>query len=568
MEPFIQLSLIIVIAAAIAGLMSLLKQPLIIGYILTGLFIGPLFLGFIHAGHSETFSIFSELGVASLLFIVGLHLSPTEVREFGKSAFLIGLLQVFLTFVFGFVISFSFGYPVLSSLYVGIALAFSSTIVVLKFLSDKKDLETLYGRISIGILLLQDIVAALVLIAASAFSPGESGFELFLLLIIKGLALTLILSLINYYILPNLSSFFAKSQEFLFLFSIAWGFGLASVFSTLGFSIEIGALVAGITLSMTPYSEEISSKLRPLRDFFIVMFFILLGARISFESISQVLMPAAVLSAFVLLGKPLIIQIMAGLFKYKKKVGFYTALCLSQISEFSLILAILGLSVGHIGQEVFALITITGIVTIGISSYFIKYTENLYPMFSSKLNFFERKNAFEEIQTLGGYEVILFGCNRVGYDFIEAFKDLGASFLAVDFDPEIVSQLMKEGVNVKYGDADDGEFLDDIKIEEAKIVISTIPDYETNLFLLSEVNQKDSAVVTILNSRDLDQAIDLYEKGADYVIVPHFIGGHVVSQLVREAVFGDKDLEPERVKHLAYLKTRKALGHARLASPF
>jgi hypothetical protein len=298
------------------------------------------------------------------------------------------------------------------------------------------------------------------------------------------------------------------------------------------------------------------------------MFFILLGARVTFESVAHVLLPTLVFSGLALLAKPLIIQSLLGLFRYKRKVGFYSALSLSQISEFSLILAILGLSAGHINKEVFSLITLTGIVTIAISSYLIKYTDFLYPLLSEKLKIFERKSTFEEIQTLGGYDVILFGCNRVGYDFIEAFKELNTKFLAVDFDPEIVAQLLDEGVNVKYGDAEDGEFLDDIQIAEAKIVISTIPDFETNTFLLSKVNQVDSEVVTILNSNELDQAIDLYEKGADYVIVPHFIGGQVVSNLAREAVFGNQDLESERVKHLNYLKTRKALGHAKHASRF
>lgn len=568
MDLFTQLSIIIVISAAIAGMMRLLKQPLIIGYILVGLLIGPMFLGFVQLENSETLAVFSELGVSILLFIVGMHLSPTEVRDFGKSAFIVGFFQVVLTTLLGFATTLLFGYPLPAALYIGIALSFSSTIVVLKFISDKKELDSLYGRVTIGILLLQDIVAALVLIAAAAFSPGESGVNLFLSLMIKGLALTLVLSLISYYLLPSLSSFFAKSQEFLFLFALAWGFGLASLFKSLGFSIEIGALVAGISLSMSPYAEEISSKLKPLRDFFILMFFILLGARVDFLNLSHVLLPTIVLSALALLIKPLIIQILMGIFKYAKKTGFYTAASLSQISEFSLILAILGLSSGQISQEVFSIITLTGIITIAVSAYIIKYTDRLYFLLSPSLKIFERPNAFEQIETLGGYEIVLFGCNRMGYDFIESFKEHGSSFLAVDFDPEIVSNLMEEGINVKYGDADDGEFLEDIKIGETKIVISTIPDYETNLFLLEKAKKDNPEVMTVLSSRDLDQAIKLYEEGADYVIVPHFIGGQIVSNLAKEAVLGHKSFEDERNRHLTYLKTRKALGHASQANSY
>lgn len=561
MDLFTQLSLIIIMAAAIAGVMKLLKQPLVIGYIITGLIIGPLVIGLVDAQHPETIGIFSELGIASLLFIVGLHFSPHELKDLGKSAFLIGLVQVILTVVLGFGVALAFGFSYLPAFYLGLALCFSSTIVVLKFLSDRHDLDSLYGRISVGILLFQDIVATLVLVAAAAFSQEGSGINIFLLLIIKGLIVTLVLSLISYYVLPKLSTFFARSQEYLFLFAVAWGFGLSALFSYLGFSIEIGALVAGVVLSVSPYSEEISSKLRPLRDFFVVMFFILLGARISLENSSGVLVPALVFSGLALLAKPFIIMVLMGLFKYKKKPGFFASISLSQISEFSLILALLGLGVGHIQEDVFSLITLTGIISIAVSTYLMNYSHPLYAKLSGVLGAFERKNTFEEIQTLGSYDVILFGCNRTGYDFIEAFKDLETGFLAVDFDPDIVTELLEEGINVKYGDADDGEFLEDIRISEAKVIVSTIPDYETSMQILSKANPKDNEVSIILTSHNIDDALVLYEHGADYVIVPHFIGGQVVSRLAKEAVFGDRDLRSERERHYKYLKQREKLGH-------
>jgi voltage-gated potassium channel Kch len=156
----------------------------------------------------------------------------------------------------------------------------------------------------------------------------------------------------------------------------------------------------------------------------------------------------------------------------------------------------------------------------------------------------------------------------MGYDFVESFKEHGSRFLAVDFDPEIVARLLDDGINVKYGDADDGEFLDEIEIDQAKIVISTIPDYETNIFLLEKTHQSENQIITVLSSRDLDEAIKLYENGADYVIVPHFIGGQIVSNLAREAVLGNKSFDEERSKHLTYLKTRKALGHTSPTSSY
>jgi len=565
MDLFTQISIIIVIAAVVSGVMRLWKQPLVIGYIITGLLVGPIFLGIVDAKHPEGIAIFSELGVASLLFIEGLHLGPQKLRELGKTAFIIGLVQVALTFLLGLLVGQLFGFSTITAAYLGAALAFSSTIIVIKHLSDEKDLDKLHGRMSAGILLLQDILATLVLIAAAAFSQEGSGINIFLLLIIRGLFVTLVLSLLSYYILPKLSAFFAKSQEYLFLFSIAWGFGLATLFHFLNFSIEIGALVAGVVLSITPYSEEISSKLKPLRDFFIVMFFILLGARVSLENVSMVIVPALAFSALALLGKPLILMCLMGLFKYKKKTAFLTSINLGQISEFSLILALLGLRIGHISEEVFSVIALMGIISIALSTYFMNYAQELYLKLFKFLSLFERKGVFNKIQTLDSYDVILFGCNRTGYDFIEAFKNLKAKFLAVDFDPDIVAELTAKGVNVKYGDADDVEFLDDIQVSKAKVIVSTIPDSETNLCILSKANPADNEVSIIATSQDIDHAIDLYEHGADYVIVPHFIGGLVVSRLAKEAVFAQRDLKAEKMEHYEYLKKRRELGHA---SPF
>ena len=293
MSLFFELSIIIVVAAALSGLMRLLKQPIIIGYILTGLLLGPQFLNLIRS--TETVSIFSEMGIAILLFIVGLHLSPREIKDVGGKAFITGSIQVLLTAFFGFLISRYFGFPYIESIYLGAAFSFSSTIIVLKLLSDKRDLEKLYGRITVGVSLFQDIIAAFALIFASSFSNGGAQLPNFILLVIKGLLLTLIISLVSVYVLPTLSTFFARSQEYLFLFSLAWGFGLGALFGFLKFSVEIGALVAGVSLSMSPYSQEISSKLKPLRDFFVVIFFILLGSKISFVDFNHLLVPFVVM---------------------------------------------------------------------------------------------------------------------------------------------------------------------------------------------------------------------------------------------------------------------------------
>jgi len=560
MNLFTELSVIIVVAAALAGVMRVLKQPIVIGYVLTGILLGPHVFGVLRS--DEAMSVFSQMGIAILLFIVGLHLNPKELKSFGTTSFLIGFLQVLFTAFFGFLLARLLNFSELDSLYIGIALSFSSTIVVLKFLSDKKDLEKLYGRLTIGILLLQDILAAVVLIAVSGIAGGNEGVSSFLLLIVKGLAVILVISLVSYYVMPALGTFFARSQEYLFLFSLAWGFGLATLFGALGFSIEIGALVAGVSLSILPYSSEISSRLKPLRDFFIVMFFISLGYSISFDTLSGMFVPLSILAAFVLVGKPLILGILVEILGYSKKTAFLTGASLAQISEFSMIFVLLGLKVGHVSEEVVSVITILGFFSIAMSSYSIVYSEKIYPLFIPFLKIFENRAPAAESDSARVYDTVLFGCNRAGYDFVKIFKEFGTQFLAIDFDPDIIKELTEKGINCIYGDAEDSEFLEEISIGRAKIVISTIPEFETNNFLVNKVRSENKDSLVLLLSYNIDDAIRLYECGATYVILPHFVGGEFAVKVISEAGFDVEKLNSKREEHVAYLKERKALGHA------
>lgn len=559
MDIFIELSIVLVIATVFAGLMRLLKQPLIIGYVLTGLLLGPYFLN-VSISH-ELMDGFSEMGIAILLFVVGLHLSPKKVKGFGKSVFLVGLGQVIITFLSGFVLAKLLNFSLVPALYIAIALTFSSTIIVLKLLSDKKELEKLHGRISIGVLLFQDLIAAVALIIVSTSSNGSGIVSQTLFILLKGGLLTGLLVLVGLYVLPRLSSFFAGSQEFLFVFSLGWGFGLASLFNYLGLSIEIGALVAGVTLSITPYNHEISAKLKPLRDFFILTFFMLLGFRVSIGSVNEVIIPLVVFVTFVFVAKPIIIMSLTWWMGYNKRTSFLSGSTLAQISEFSLILILLGASVGHVDERVLSVMTLVGIITIAGSSYIVTYSESVYPKVSKFLGFFESKKPSEELDILANYEVVLFGCNRVGYDFVEAFKHLGQGFLAVDFDPDIVHALRNSGINVRYGDAEDGEFISDLNLDQSRMIISTIPDFDTNLFLLNTTKKAADHLIVIVISYSIDEALKLYNASADYVILPHFIGGRLIADWVSKAGFDAQAFEVRKDAHMPYLRRRKALGH-------
>jgi Kef-type K+ transport system membrane component KefB len=422
MEIFIEISIILAITLLISGIIKALKQPPIIGYILAGIIVSPYFLNL--AKSLETIEVFSQIGITMLLFIVGLSLSPKVIKEVGKASLITGIGQIIFTSVIGYFISKLLGFSNITSFYIAIALTFSSTIIIMKLLSDKKDLEKLYGKISIGFLLVQDIFVIVLLMIISSFSGQLSLAQISLSGILIGFIIVGSFILISLHMLPSLSKFFAKSQEFLFLFSIGWGMGLAALFDYIGLSMEIGALIAGISLSVSPFQHEISSKMKPIRDFFIILFFISLGSQMTFGNINQLIIPAIILSLFILIGNPLIVMTLMGIMGYKKRTGFEAGFTVAQISEFSLILIALGVSVGHLSSDILSLVTVIGLITISGSTYLILYSSKLYKYLSKYISIFEKKRTKEGSQKEKKYEMVLFGYNRIGGDLLKSFKKM------------------------------------------------------------------------------------------------------------------------------------------------
>jgi len=555
---FLQISIALILVLGVSFIMRLLKQPLIIGYILSGILIGPFLFNLLP--HTETLQTFSQFGIAFLLFIVGIHLNPKTIKEVGKISLITGIGQVIFTSLIGYFIGILLGFSKITSLYIAIALTFSSTIIIMKLLSDKDALDKLFGKISIGFLLVQDLIAILILIIVSSFSNGGNTTSLIFSTFFKGIVVFAVLFPISYFVLPKLSSFFAKSQEFLFVFAISWGLGLSALFLFSGFSIEVGALIAGIMLSMSPYSYEIGSKLKPLRDFFIISFFILLGAQMVFADITSLWLPAIIFSLFILIGNPLIVMILMGIFGYSKNTGFMAGLTVAQISEFSLILIALGVQVGHITSEILSFVTIVGLITIAGSTYMIMYSDKIYSLLSKYLSIFERKNIKKEIKKKCDYEYILFGENRIGFSIMKSFINLKKKYLIVDFNPERVKKLNARGIKCIYGDVSDVDFVDDLRVDKAKIIVSTIPEIENNFILLEKIRKKNRDAIIILTARQISDVYNLYQAGANYVILPHFLGGEYTAKLIEKAKENKKEYEKEKDKQLKELKERTKEG--------
>jgi len=526
-DVFTEMSVLLLVAAIIGAIGVRLRQPLIVAFIAVGILVGPSILGWVSA--DDQIDLLAKLGIALLLFVVGLKLDLRIIRTMGWVALATGLGQVFFTSIIGYFIAVSLGMSPVTALYVAVALTFSSTIIIVKLLSDKHEVDALHGRIAIGFLIVQDIIVVLVMIGLT--SLGESGDtssmgrEAIEVLFKGGLFIAAIGLLMRYVLTPLLHQL-ARSPELLVLFAIAWAVALGAMGAHLGFSKEVGAFLAGVSLASTPYREAIGARLVSLRDFLLLFFFIDLGAGLELASLGAQIVPAIALSLFVLIGNPLIVLIILGVMGYRKRTGFLAGLTVAQISEFSLILGALGLSLGHIDAATMGLITLVGMITISASTYMILYSHFLYEWLSPWLVIFERKHAHredtqEQDTEQSGYDVVLFGLGRFGSGIARELRQRGHQVLGVDFDPDLVRRHKGQGYTVHYGDAEDPEFLATLPLEQVRWVLSSVREIPVNLALLNGLHYygyKGRVAVTAHTSTDIEQ---LKLAGADRVLVPY-----------------------------------------------
>lgn len=518
---------VLLLAAAIVGAFCIkLKQPLILGYILIGILVGPSMLGWVTS--RDQIDLLARMGIAILLFVVGLKLDVHLIRTLGPVALATGLGQVFFTSAIGFFLSLALGMEEVEAIYVAVALTFSSTIIIVKLLSDKRELDTLHGRIAVGFLIVQDIVVILVMIGLSAYGQAGLSDQLtrtLVLLLLKGVAFLAATGGLMRFILPWLLHHLARSLELLMLFSIAWAVSFALLSESIGFSKEVGAFLAGISLGSTRYREAIGARLVSLRDFLLLFFFIDLGAQLDVSLLGAQLFSAVVLSLFVLIGNPLIVLIIMGVMGYRRRTGFLAGLTVAQISEFSLILGALGVSIGHIAKETLGLITLVGLITIGLSTYLILYSHFFYERLAGWLSIFERSVPYREKREEGervspSVDVILFGLGRYGSNLAQHLHQRGLRVLGVDIDSKTVAEWNRKGLQAIYGDAEDPDFPGTLPLSEARWIVSTLPRREVNLALLDALHHHGftgQKTVTAHNTRDAEM---LKESGADLVLFP------------------------------------------------
>lgn len=522
-NSFYEFAAILGIAALVALIGRFLKQPLIVSFIAVGLIVGPYGIGLLES--IDKIELFSEMGITVLLFVVGLKLDVTLIQSTGRVALFSGLGQVIFTSVFGYFIGIALGFEPVVSLYVAVALTFSSTIIIVKLLSDKKEIQSLHGQISIGFLIVQDIVVVLAMIVLTAMGTTTeyTVWEEIIIVVLKGIGLIVFILLLMRYVLPRVTSLMARTPELLILFAVAWAIGLAALSDFLDFSKEVGAFLGGISLSATPYREVISGRLNSLRDFLLLFFFIHLGSQVNVPLLGEQLIPGIILSLFVLIGNPIIVMIILGSMGYRKRTSFLAGLNVAQISEFSLILAALGLSLGQINEETLGLITLVGLFTIGISTYLIMYSHQIYEKIAPALSVFERKNPFKEVDEAtikkSGFDVIIFGLGMYGNNIARSLEAKGYTVFGVDFDPRAVDRWKRKKRVAQYGDADDPE-LPEILPMDAQCVISSLEEKQINLALIKYLKLADYKGHIAVTSYTGRTAKELEKAGADLVLLP------------------------------------------------
>ena len=538
------LGLIIIIGTVLGHFARVLKQPTILAYIVTGFILGPFGLGLITS--RSDIEALSELGIAFLLFAVGLELNLGKLRRIGKEIVLVSLIQVSLCFLITFCLFFFLGFSSVYSFYLGLAASFSSTMVVVKLLSDKKKTGSLSGRLTIGILIIQDILIILMLSVIPYI--GGTISKNFVSVLMNGIGLIALGIVLNRFIFPTLLKYSAKTRELLFLLSISTVFLFVILSYQLGFSIAIGGFIAGLTLAAYPYNIEIATEIKPLRNFFLAIFFSSLGMQLNLQVLQNFLSVFLALFVIVLLVKPLIILLSLKLFNYEKRIPIAVSIPLAQSSEFTFVLAQEGYLANHLSLEFASLLTSFTLISIALTPYLFAFSYKLSERVARgkvKIKRIKFKN-----------HVVILGCHKAGKYLIENLKE---KIIAVDHDPDVIENLKEKGYKCIYGEGDNRDILEAVNVKDAKLVISAIPDLEANLYIVRTVKEINPKVRVIAKAFTIPDALKIYEEGADYVVIPMRLAG---DKLLREAkrILSGEDIERRREKEIEELREEVAKG--------
>jgi Kef-type K+ transport system membrane component KefB len=517
----LDLGFIVVTAALFAFLGKLIKMPSIVAYILAGMALGPVF-GVVELDHS--LELISELGVALLLFLVGLELSLQKIKDLGRVAFILGGLQVLLTLAGGFGIATLMGFGLMESVFLAATVTFSSTVVVIKLFDQKGATGRLFGRIAISLFLAQDIVVIIGLTILSGLGSGESidlsAMAQGLGMAFGGMLVLLFVSLLAArYALPRPFAWAARSPDTVFIWALCWCFLVVLLAHQFHLSVEIGAFLAGIAIAQLPIHEDLHRRLHPLMTFFVAVFLVTLGIKMDLSVLGEIWKYALGLTVFVILVKPLIVFTILNRLRYSEYTAFQAAAASGQVSEFAFILLGLGAAAGLIESTVVSLGGLVGILTIAISSYLIIYSELLYEFFQRfhLLTFFKAKQE-PDVEVLHSYEghVIVVGMNALGRELVKQLTLRGETVLAIDTDPRKLEGL--GAATTLIGNVEYESMVEEISLPKARLVISALQIEDTNHLLAYRC--RSAGVPCAIHAFDISVVDDLLELDTAYMFMP------------------------------------------------
>jgi CPA2 family monovalent cation:H+ antiporter-2 len=537
------IGIIIIIATMLSYVARLLKQPLLLAYVLAGVIIGPFGLGLI--ANSTDITLMAELGVAFLLFMVGLEIDFRKLKHVGKAVIAGGIFQILITFCIGFGLSALMGWDFVIGVYVGLLVAFSSTMLVTRLLIDKGELNTLQGRIMIGILIIQDLAVILVLPLLGNLGAVMS-IELLSNIIIKGIGLFSIAVVLNRFIFPRVLDYAAKAREILFLTAISICFVFIGFSSVLGFSIVIGAFIAGLALGSFPYNLEIVGETHALMDFFSIIFFATLGMQFNLIAIQGMWPQFIILLAALLLIKPIILVLTYLVMGYGGRISSMVGIGLGQASEFSFILAAQGLALGHFAAnpQIYTLIISAVLTSMVITLYLTKFRYKIYKFFLKGKNIpgFRRLGFAHQVAGLGkepdkiSRHVVIFGADIMGSRIVNYLIRKGAKFIVAEHNPEKVKSLSSVGVYSVYGEADNEELLRSVGLYRAKLAVITIPEPDVACFIIKRAKRRNKNIQIFARAYTKQEKELLMKAGADYVIVPELVSGDKLIEKISKVI--------------------------------
>ncbi len=541
----------IIFAAAASHVARIFKQPLILGYVLGGILLGTN-LGFGLVTNQASIELISEIGLILLLFIIGLEINLRELLGMGKAVFAIGFHQFLICVGLGLAAFKPLGYSIgggnFDLLYLAVALALSSTLIVVKLLHDKFETGTVAGRLTVGILVLQDIWA----IVFMAFQPSllDPRFGSILSSFAQGAVLVAVAFLISRYVLARLFHAAGKFPELILLSSIAWCFLICGLAERAGLSKEMGALIAGMSIAAFPYATDVVSKLAGVRDFFVTLFFVALGLKVPHPSL-HVLGLSALITIFVIASRAASIVPTGRLVGQSLRTSFVTALNLSQISEFSLVILALGAGYKHITPELQALVLTAMLLASIVSTYLIKYNDFLARLgvrLAGRLGVRDSRHSDAIASDGKKRDIILLGCFRAGEAFLAGVArerpELRQRILVVDYNTAMRAKIEDMGFKWVYGDLGHPQTLHHLGIESASLIACSISDTflkgTTNRKLLTHLKHLAPKARLIMTATDAAAAKHLLEAGAHEVLNPSALTGERLLRLIGEASDGLK----------------------------